>query len=85
MSFKKNTNTSKNMNSNNNYVISGHAFDFYKKNFSFASSETIANNKKMHFNINQNSFVKYKDQGKKIIQIKNKLPAPTYPNVCKII
>ena len=51
------------------------------KNFTFASQETLEFNKKMYFNVKQNSFVRFKDQNKRIIQIKEKLPQATYPNV----
>ena len=38
----------------------------------------------LHFDIRQNQFVTYKDQGKRLLVIKKKMPANTYPNVNKL-
>jgi len=56
-------------------------FSTFLDNFEFQSQEAVFSNRSMQFEIKQNQFVSFKDQSKRTLLIKKKLPTSTYSNV----
>lgn len=66
-----------------NTNFSNSLFQTYLNSLTMASEEAIESNSGMILNLKNNTFAKYRDQEKRIVQIHTKLPSPNYPCVNK--